>query len=161
MAERTTAAAAAAPPVYLAADVWSALHLPDGEFEGYYERNGWAETWAVLMAAVRGPARCGRDVDGEPCVLDPHSESTPCYCAGDVSSSEPLPWPADPADDTAAPAAPRADWSGAWAELTGYVRAATEPIDPTHLDAYMVELKREALRPFREWWEQLRAGEPG
>lgn len=89
------------PPVYLAADVWSALRLPDAGFAGYYERNGWAETWAVLMAAVRGPGRCGRDVDGAPCVLAPHSESTPCHGASDVGSSEPLPWRAAPGDDTA------------------------------------------------------------
>jgi hypothetical protein len=81
-----------APPVYLALDVWQALHLPVGEFDGYYQRNGWAETWAALMAGVRGPAQCGRPVDGEVCVLAPHSESAPCYGARDVGSSEPLPF---------------------------------------------------------------------
>lgn len=92
-----------APPTYLALDVWQALGLPVDQFDGYYERNGWAETWAVLMAAVRGPAQCERPVDGDVCVLAPHSESNPCYAASDVGSSEPLPFPPAVPDGEDAP----------------------------------------------------------
>lgn len=106
------AAGQAREPVYLAADVWQALHLPVEEFDGYYERNGWGETWAVLMAAVRGPAKCGRPVDGEVCVLAPHSESAPCYGASDVGSSEPLPSPATVQAPDATPC--RNDAVAAW-----------------------------------------------
>jgi hypothetical protein len=41
------------PPVYLATDLWQALGLPIEEFGAYYERNRWANTWSVLLGAVR------------------------------------------------------------------------------------------------------------
>ena len=83
------------PPVYLASDLWSALRLPDAEFDGYYERNGWADTWSNLLAEVRlrsGARPCGQDADGEPCVLMTESHLVH-YGASDVGSSEPLPAP--------------------------------------------------------------------
>lgn len=87
----------APPQAYLALDLWQALHLPVGEFDGYFERNGWGTTWPILLHEVRGPATCTRLTDdGEPCVLSPHSETFPCYGAGDVGSSEPLPAPTRP-----------------------------------------------------------------
>lgn len=49
---------------------------------------------------------------------------------------------------------PTADWSGAWAELTGYVDGARldgGTIDPAALADYLVELKRKALAPVRDW----------
>jgi hypothetical protein len=54
--------------------------------------------------------------------------------------------------------APRAEWSGAWAELGGYVQAAVDSgtqIDPANLLAYMRELKSRALRPVRKWMDEL------
>ena len=91
--ERHDAEGAIAPPVYLALDVWQALGLPVGEFDAYYERNGWADTWSNLMYAPGGVSRrpiCGAVVDGEPCVLREHSNG-PHMGAGDVGSTEVLP----------------------------------------------------------------------
>lgn len=83
---------------YLILDLWQALGCPVEQFDGYVERNGPADTWAALLAAVRNPGRCLRPVDGDPsdlCVLAPHSETSPCYGAGDVGSTELLPLPID------------------------------------------------------------------
>ena len=83
----------AEPPVYLALDVWQALGLPVGEFDSYYERNGWADTWANLMYAPGGVSRrpiCGVAVGGEACVLREHGNG-PHMGAGDVGSTEALP----------------------------------------------------------------------
>lgn len=78
-----------APPAYLAQDLWMALGLPVDQFAGYYERNGWAETWAVLLSAVRGPEICGEPAGfGELCVLAPHSVG-PHIGRSDVGRSEP------------------------------------------------------------------------
>lgn len=80
------------PPLYLALDLWQAMGLPLSEFDGYIERNGFGETWAVLLGHIRNPLPCGRiTYDGTPCVLTPHSDMTPCYSADDVGTSEPLP----------------------------------------------------------------------
>lgn len=84
---------ASRPPVYLALDLWLAMGLEAGEFDAYYDRNGWADTWSNLLQGVRtrsGLQRCGVLVDGEPCVtivdhIGPH------IGASDVGSSEPLP----------------------------------------------------------------------
>jgi hypothetical protein len=83
------------PPIYLALDLWMALGLPTDQFDDYYERNHWANTWANLLAAVR--QRTGRKVcwkpvgQGERCVLtDRHFG--PCYGDSDVGISEPLPF---------------------------------------------------------------------
>lgn len=82
-----------APPIYLALDLWQALDLPVRQFDAYYERNGWAETWSSLLAEVRwrsGRKTCPIIVDGQPCVLvDKHIG--PHMDASDVGSSEPLP----------------------------------------------------------------------
>lgn len=80
------------PPVYLAADLWDALGAPTGEFDAYYERNGWADTWANLLGAVRDrfKPKCGQDADGESCVLSA-GHLPPHYGASDVGSSEPVP----------------------------------------------------------------------
>ena len=54
--------------------------------------------------------------------------------------------------------APRGDWSAAWAELNGYVQEACADggmIDPADLRSFMVELKRKALAPVREWMAAL------
>lgn len=59
--------------------------------------------------------------------------------------------------DAAAAAVPPADWSGSWAELTGYVQAARDgggTIDPAALEDYLVELKRRALAPVRDWMRE-------
>lgn len=81
-----------APPAYLAQDLWMALGLPVKEFDGYFQRNRWANTWANLLSAVRGPAAvCGAYVDGEVCVLAPHNIG-PHMGRSDVGSSEPLPF---------------------------------------------------------------------
>jgi hypothetical protein len=81
------------PPVYLAADLWMALDLPIGEFDAYYDRNGWADTWANLLGSVRslaGRPVCPVIVDGEPCeLLDGHI--APHMGFTDLGSSEPLP----------------------------------------------------------------------
>lgn len=49
---------------------------------------------------------------------------------------------------------PVADWSGSWAELTGYVQQAHdvgETVDPATLLSYLGELKSRALAPVRDW----------
>jgi len=82
------------PPVYLALDVWQALGLGMREFDGYYERNGWADTWSNVLHQVR--VRAGAQPcleltdDGEPCTLLVHATG-PHYGQSDVGSSEPLP----------------------------------------------------------------------
>jgi len=55
---------------------------------------------------------------------------------------------------------PRADWSGSWAELAGYVRQAAEdgtPIDAAGMAAYLAELKHRAMASVREWMDALTA----
>lgn len=57
---------------------------------------------------------------------------------------------------------PTADWSGAWAELTGYVDGARldgGTIDPALLADYLDELKRKALGPLRDWMQSVTSGE--
>lgn len=88
------------PPIYLALDLWQAMGLDSREFDAYYERNGWANTWPNLLGAVRTKfgrrAVCPYAVeDGEDCVLlmghfGPHMGES------DVGSSEPLPHSTDP-----------------------------------------------------------------
>jgi hypothetical protein len=56
--------------------------------------------------------------------------------------------------DVARARVPMADWSGSWAELTGYVDGARldgGTIDPAQLADYLVELKRKALAPVWGW----------
>lgn len=80
-------------PVYLALDLWMALGMPSNGFDGYYERNGWADTWANLLDAVRrqsGRKECPIIADGEGCVLI-NGHIGPHMGASDVGSSEPLP----------------------------------------------------------------------
>lgn len=85
------------PPVYLALDLWQALDLPMREFDSYYERNGWADTWSNLLAEVRRSARFDACTavtdDGEPCVMQMLGHIGPHIGASDVGSSEPLPVP--------------------------------------------------------------------
>lgn len=53
---------------------------------------------------------------------------------------------------------PAAEWSGAWAALTGYVQAAESDggqIDPSLMLQYMSELKRGALAPVKEWVQSI------
>lgn len=81
-----------APPVYLALDLWMALGLDSSDFDRYYERNGWADTWAALLAEVRKThiPVCGELTDeGEPCVLHEHAKG-PHYGADDVGYGESL-----------------------------------------------------------------------
>lgn len=85
----------ATPDAYLALDLWSALGLDSRDFDAYYERNGWAETWAVLLDRVRtlgGVGHCLAPVDGEYCGLRPHTVG-PHMGASDLGSGEPLPVP--------------------------------------------------------------------
>ena len=80
-------------PAYLALDLWMALGIPSNGFDGYYERNGWADTWANLLDAVRrqsGRKECPIVADGEGCVLI-NGHIGPHMGASDVGSSEPLP----------------------------------------------------------------------
>lgn len=91
----------AAPPAYLALDLWQALNLPVSEFDAYFERNRWADTWANLLDRVRrlaGRKECPVMVDGEGCELM-NGHSGPHMGASDVGTSEPLPHaaPAEPA----------------------------------------------------------------
>lgn len=87
-------AARPGPPVYLAADLWDALGAPTADFDSYYARNGWADTWANLLGTVRDhfKPKCGHDADGEPCVLTA-GHLPPHYGASDVGRSEPVPVP--------------------------------------------------------------------
>lgn len=82
-------------PVYLALDIWQALNLPVREFDSYYKRNGWADTWSNLTAEVRRSARfevCTALTDeGEPCVMQILGHIGPHMGAGDVGAYEPLP----------------------------------------------------------------------
>ena len=91
---RTPAPAPAdSPPAYLALDLWMALGMPSNGFDGYYERNGWADTWANLLDAIRrqsGRKECPIIADGEGCVLI-NGHIGPHMGASDVGSSEPLP----------------------------------------------------------------------
>lgn len=83
----------ASPPAYLAADVWMALGLNSREFDGYFDRNGWAETWAALCDRVRdlsGRGHCLAPVDGEFCGLRPHAVG-PHMGPSDLGRGEPLP----------------------------------------------------------------------
>lgn len=83
------------PSTYLALDLWMALDLPIDAFDGYYERNGWGTTWAVLLHEVRtmrDSAPCWEPAgNGERCVLLPHGDTMPHMGASDVGQSEPLP----------------------------------------------------------------------
>lgn len=59
---------------------------------------------------------------------------------------------------------PTADWSGAWAELTGYVQQARDDkteIDPSRLLDYLGELRHKALAPVREWMDATMQGVDG
>lgn len=91
---RTPAPAPAdSPPVYLALDLWMALGMPSNGFDGYYERNGWADTWANLLDAIRrqsGRKECPIIADGEGCVLI-NGHTGPHMGVSDVGSAEPLP----------------------------------------------------------------------
>ena len=84
-----------APPAYLALDLWMALGLPVDAFDVYYERNGWAGTWAALLHDVRrrmGAEPCWEPAgNGERCVLLPHGDLMPHMGASDVGTSEALP----------------------------------------------------------------------
>lgn len=60
-----------------------------------------------------------------------------------------------------APGYPQAGYGDAWRELTGYVRQAVDDggvIRPDVLLGYLAELKREAMKPVREWMAALTAG---
>jgi hypothetical protein len=53
---------------------------------------------------------------------------------------------------------PSADLLGAWAQLTGYVQQAIDDggtIDPQSLLDFLVELKREAMKPIRDHMAKL------
>jgi hypothetical protein len=80
------------PPVYLALDVWMALGLDSRAFDAFYERNGWADTWSILLDAVRedNVPKCGAMTDEGPCVLYRHNIG-PHMVGDDVGRSEPLP----------------------------------------------------------------------
>lgn len=83
---------AVTPPVYLAADLWDALCAPVADFDAYYERNRWADTWANLLGVVRDRVKpkCGQAVEGETCVLTA-GHLPPHYGSSDVGRSEPVP----------------------------------------------------------------------
>ena len=87
------------PPAYLALDLWMALGLDDREFDAYYERNGWADTWSNLLAEVRRSVRmetCSAVTpEGEPCVMQMLGHVGPHMGASDVGTAEPLPQPSE------------------------------------------------------------------
>ncbi|MFK4760319.1 hypothetical protein ACI3KS_05225 [Microbacterium sp. ZW T5_45] len=91
---RTEAPEPSRPPVYLAADLWQALGAPTSDFDAYYERNGWADTWSNVLGVVRDRFRpkCGQATDGEACVLTA-GHLPPHYGSSDVGSSERVPIP--------------------------------------------------------------------
>lgn len=74
-----------APPAYLALDLWMALGFDSGEFDAYYEHNGFGDTWAKLLNVVKGPRTpCAEPVgSGDWCVLAEGHEG-PHYGAEDV-----------------------------------------------------------------------------
>ena len=81
------------PDAYLALDLWIALGLDSRDFDAYYERNGWANTWANLLGEIRSrslPA-CAVIEYGEQCELI-GGHIGPHMGASDVGSSEPLPF---------------------------------------------------------------------
>lgn len=80
------------PPIHLAADLWDALGAPSSDFDAYYARNGWGNTWSNLLGAVRDRFRskCGEDTEGERCILTA-GHLPPHYGPSDVGSSDPVP----------------------------------------------------------------------
>jgi hypothetical protein len=86
------------PPIYLALDLWMALGMDSRGFDGYYERNGWATTWSVLLDAVRTADHCEMPITmDEDCVLRT-GHIGPHMGPSDVGSSEPLPRVPEPSD---------------------------------------------------------------
>lgn len=85
-----------APPAYLALDLWMALGFDSRDFDAYYERNGWANTWSNLLAGVRdivGREYCLQVVDNEYCQLDaghigPHMGESDCQHVHEAPISE-------------------------------------------------------------------------
>jgi len=80
------------PPIYLALDLWMALGMESNDFDAYYERNGWANTWSALLNEVRKDHRqkCGVVTEEGPCVLYQHTIG-PHMMADDVGYGESLP----------------------------------------------------------------------
>lgn len=82
-----------APPAYLALDLWMALGFDSRDFDTYYERNGWANTWSNLLAGVRdivGREFCLQVVDNEYCQLEA-GHMGPHMGESDLGYGEPLP----------------------------------------------------------------------
>ena len=82
-----------APPIYLALDLWMALGLDSRHFDAYYERNGWANTWANLCGGVRdavGREPCLALIENEYCQLD-FGHIGPHMGESDLGYGEPLP----------------------------------------------------------------------
>jgi hypothetical protein len=115
------------PPVYLAVDLWMAMGMDSREFDAYYDRNGWADTWANLLAHVRrtyGRLPCRYAVeDGEDCVLM-NGHTGPHMGASDVGSSEPLPLSTHPSERH-----PVAD-----VDPSMVYRPTAQPTEPDHTD---------------------------
>jgi hypothetical protein len=84
------------PPAYLALDLWVALGMDSNDFDAYYERNGWADTWANLLAAVRDKPTCWEPVDPDDYCCLSEGHGGPHYGSRDVGLSEPLPLPKPP-----------------------------------------------------------------
>jgi hypothetical protein len=81
------------PPIYLALDLWIALGLDSREFDAYYGRNGWEDTWSNLLGEVRTMRvpYCLAMTDEGPCVLHRHTVG-PHMAEGGVGHFEPLPF---------------------------------------------------------------------
>lgn len=79
---------------WMTADLWSSLGLDD-DFNSYMDRNGFGETWAVLLGRVRDAAQGVAPCTAEKCVLR-GGHRGPHYSAGDVGTSEPLPGTVSP-----------------------------------------------------------------
>jgi hypothetical protein len=85
--------AVAGVQVSLCLDVWMALGLDVALFDGYYQRNRFATTWAELMARVRAMA-----IPPNPCFIEEWcvlqaGHFGVCYGADDLGTSEALPLP--------------------------------------------------------------------
>jgi hypothetical protein len=106
----------------------------------------------ALSGACWGCAAWSRELHRFPAVIDSVSG---CRCRGE----HPAVTGGLSADGT--PGYPQAGYASAWRELASYVQQAVDDggtIDPAGMLAYLAELKREAMKPVREWMAALTAG---
>lgn len=74
-----------APPIYLALDLWMALGFDPAEFDGYFDLNGWGDTWPALLDVVKGPRTpCAKPLSASDWCVFAEGHGGPCYGADDV-----------------------------------------------------------------------------